>query len=52
VLNFHASGDEDYYAEWAEEVQEDGGWIALLNTRQHMERRNARCRPATTTCIS
>lgn len=36
VLNYHA-GDEDYYAEWAEDVQEDGGWIALLNTRQHVE---------------
>lgn len=36
VLNFHA-GDEDYYAEWAEDVQEEGGWVALLNTRQHVE---------------
>lgn len=37
VLNFHGSGDDDYYAEWAEAVHEDGGWIALLNTRQHVE---------------
>ncbi|MEQ1746956.1 MAG: hypothetical protein ABMA02_16105 [Saprospiraceae bacterium] len=36
VLNFHA-GDEDYYAEWAEDVREDGGWIVLLNIRQHVE---------------
>ncbi|MCS6929248.1 MAG: hypothetical protein NZM43_07110 [Saprospiraceae bacterium] len=36
VLNFHAS-DEDYYAEWAEEVREEGGWVALLNTRRHVE---------------
>ncbi|MCB0529362.1 MAG: hypothetical protein KDC61_16520 [Saprospiraceae bacterium] len=36
VLNFHASSDDDYYAEWAEEVHEEGGWIALVNTRQHV----------------
>ena len=36
VLNYHGS-DDDYYAEWAEEVQEDGGWIALLNVRLHVE---------------
>lgn len=36
ILNFH--GDEDdYYAEWYEEVQEEGGWIALLNTRIHVD---------------
>ena len=37
VLNFHASPDDDYYAEWAEEVHEDGGWIVLLDTRKHVE---------------
>lgn len=37
VLNFHASPDDDYYAEWAEEVHEEGGWIAIINTRQHVE---------------
>lgn len=36
VLNFHGD-DDDYYAEWQEEVQEEGGWIALLNTRLHVE---------------
>jgi len=36
VLNFHAS-DDDYYAEWYEEVSENGGWITLLNTREHVE---------------
>ncbi len=36
VLNFHGS-DDDYYAEWAEEVNEEGGWIILLNLRQHVE---------------
>lgn len=35
VLNFHSS-DDDYYAEWAEEVHEEGGWIACINTRQHI----------------
>ena len=37
ILNFHASPDDDYYAEWAEEVHEEGGWIVLLNTRPHVE---------------
>ena len=36
VLNFHGA-DDDYYAEWAEEVHEEGGWIVLLNTRRHIE---------------
>jgi len=35
VLNFHA-GDDDYYMEWAEEVQDDGGWICLINTLEHV----------------
>ncbi|MBC6995796.1 hypothetical protein QWY85_17725 [Neolewinella lacunae] len=35
VLNFHG-GDTDYYEEWVEEVRYDGGWIALLNTHQHV----------------
>lgn len=35
VLNFHGS-DDDYYAEWAEEVHDEKGWIALLNTRRHV----------------
>lgn len=37
VLNFHSSNEDDYYAEWAEEVHEEGGWIVLLNVRQHVE---------------
>ncbi len=36
VLNFHGAED-DYYAEWAEEVREEEGWIVLLNIRPHME---------------
>lgn len=35
VLNFHHSDDE-YYAEWFEEVSEQDGWIALLNFRPHV----------------
>ena len=37
VLNFHGDGD-DYYAEWAEECQDafNGGWIAMLNTFDHV----------------
>lgn len=37
VLNFHGD-DDDYYAEWAEEVQDsfNGGWIAFLNTYDHV----------------
>ncbi len=30
VLNFHAS-DADYYEEWYDDVQEEGGWIIGLN---------------------
>jgi len=36
VLNFH--GDEaDYYEEWFEDVNEEGGWICFLNTLDHVE---------------
>ena len=36
VLNFHADLNDDYYAEWAEEVQDADGWIVFINTRQHV----------------
>lgn len=36
VLNYHGA-DDDYYAEWAEEVGDEHGWIALLNIRLHVE---------------
>ncbi|MEL7124406.1 MAG: hypothetical protein AAFO07_33530 [Bacteroidota bacterium] len=36
VLNFHGS-DDCYYEEWSEEVQEEFGWICILNTLQHVE---------------
>lgn len=35
VLNFHAS-DDCYYEEWFEEVNDEDGWIALLNFREHV----------------
>lgn len=36
VLNFHGS-DDCYYEEWYEEVAENEGWIALVNTLRHVE---------------
>ena len=35
VLNFHG-GEDDYYAEWAEEIRDVGGWVALLNVHEHV----------------
>jgi hypothetical protein len=35
VLNFHES-DECYYEEWFDEVEEENGWIAMLNFREHV----------------
>jgi hypothetical protein len=35
VLNFHAS-DDCYYEEWFEDVQENDGWIAIMNFRDHL----------------
>ena len=35
ILNFHA-GDEDYYEEWLDELDE--GWIAAINFREHVEK--------------
>ncbi|MFZ1688723.1 MAG: hypothetical protein WAU70_14940 [Flavobacteriales bacterium] len=35
VLNFHSS-DDTYYQEWWEECEDAGGWIALLNFREHV----------------
>lgn len=37
VLNFHGS-DECYYEEWHEEVEEEFGWICLINTLDHVAR--------------
>ena len=36
VLNFHGS-DDCYYEEWHEDVCEEGGWICLINTLDHVE---------------
>ncbi len=36
VLNFHGS-DDCYYEEWHEEALEEGGWIVLLNTLNHVK---------------
>lgn len=30
VLNFHSSND-DYYEEWREQLEDDHGWVVLLN---------------------
>lgn len=30
VLNFHSS-DDSYYEEWLEQVEDDRGWVAILN---------------------
>ena len=35
VLNFHPS-DDSYYEEWYEDVSDEGGWIALVNTQEHV----------------
>jgi hypothetical protein len=37
LLNFHADQDDDYYAEWHEEVSDRNGWIAFVNIRKHIE---------------
>jgi hypothetical protein len=35
VLNFHHS-DDSYYEEWFEDVNDNDGWIAMLNFRDHV----------------
>lgn len=35
VLNYHSS-DDCYYEEWFEEVEDQNGWIALINFREHV----------------
>lgn len=34
VMNFHGTSEDDYYAEWFEDVED--GWIAALNFRDHV----------------
>lgn len=43
VLNFHA-GDDDYYAEWYEDIQDEEGWIVFLNTLRHVSEEMAEAR--------
>ena len=35
ILNFHAS-DDCYYEEWFDEVEDEEGWIAMINFRRHV----------------
>lgn len=36
LMNFH--GDDDcYYEEWFGDIGEEGGWICMLDTREHVE---------------
>ena len=35
VLNFHSS-DDCYYEEWYDDIKDEGGWITLLNTLDHV----------------
>ncbi len=39
VLNFHG-GDDDYYEEWFDDVED--GWVACLNFREHVEEEMSR----------
>lgn len=36
VLNFHSS-DADYYEEWREQIEEDGGWVVILNMQEQSQ---------------
>ena len=36
VLNFHSS-DDSYYEEWREQLEDDGGWVAILNMPQQSQ---------------
>ncbi len=36
VLNFHSS-DDSYYEEWVEQVQDDNGWIVIVNMPQQSQ---------------
>lgn len=35
VLNFHAD-DTDYYEEWKDDIDGEGGWVVLLNCHDHV----------------
>jgi len=35
VLNFHGS-DNSYYEEWWDDIKDEGGWISIVNTLDHV----------------
>lgn len=35
VFNFHGS-DDSYYEEWQDDIGSEGGWITLINFREHI----------------
>lgn len=37
LLNFHATLEDDYYAEWHEELLDEQGWAVLINLRKHVD---------------
>lgn len=36
VLNFHGS-DDSYYQEWAEDIEDESGYVIILNSLQHVQ---------------
>jgi hypothetical protein len=36
VLNFHSS-DDSYYEEWREQLQDDGGWVVIIDMPQQSQ---------------
>jgi hypothetical protein len=36
VLNYHGD-DDSYHQEWYDDIKEDGGWIALVNTQLQVD---------------
>lgn len=36
VLNYHAGDENCYYEEWRDEVIDENGWIAIVNTLDHV----------------
>jgi MFS superfamily sulfate permease-like transporter len=36
VLNFHSS-DDSYYEEWREQLEDDGGWVVIIDMPQQSQ---------------
>jgi hypothetical protein len=36
VLNYHAGDENCYYEEWRDEVVDEQGWVAIINTLDHV----------------